>query len=58
MRQLGDLLVWCVVVAVIAGVIYFTPRIIQLTNSGSLTFAPHATSPNGVACLELATELQ
>jgi len=39
MRQLGDLLVWCLVVAVVAGAIYFTPQIIQQVSApGSMTY--------------------
>ena len=42
MRQLGDLIVWCLVVAVVAGVIYFTPHIIeQVSNPGSVTHVSH-----------------
>ncbi len=59
MRQLGDLLVWCIVVAVVAGVIYFTPHIIQqVSNTGSLTFAPHMHSSNcPIPCGQLSQDI-
>jgi hypothetical protein len=32
MRQIGDLLVWFVLVAVLAGVVYVTPKIAQFVS--------------------------
>jgi hypothetical protein len=33
MRQIGDLLVWFVVVMVLAGVVYFTPKLAQYASA-------------------------
>lgn len=42
MRQLGDLLVWCAMLAVVAGVIYLAPLISrQVSDAESTTFVPH-----------------
>lgn len=35
MRQLGDLLVWFMLMTVVFGVVYFTPKIAQYTSSES-----------------------
>jgi len=35
MRQLGDLLVWFMLVTVLLGVVYFTPKMAQYTSSES-----------------------
>jgi hypothetical protein len=52
MRQLGDLLVWCAVLAVVAGVIYLSPMLSrQDANAGSMTFAPHTHGANCSTCL-------
>jgi hypothetical protein len=35
MRQIGDLLVWFVLVAVLAGVVYLTPKVAQYVSAES-----------------------
>lgn len=48
MRQLGDLLVWVLLVGVVAGVIYFTPVIIQqVSGIEPVTISKHAHASDG-----------
>jgi hypothetical protein len=48
MRQLGDLLVWVLLVGVVAGVIYFAPVIIQqVSGIESVTISKHAHTSDG-----------
>lgn len=48
MRQLGDLLVWCAMVVVVASLIYFTPRLVrQVSDPAPLTHTSQVHDPGG-----------
>jgi hypothetical protein len=48
MRQIGDLLVWFVVVMVLAGVVYFTPKVAQYVSAENRP-VPDAALTRGLA---------
>ncbi len=46
MRQIGDLVVWCVLVAVLAGVVYVTPRVAQFISDENGPKQAHSSERN------------
>jgi hypothetical protein len=55
MRQIGDLLVWFVLVAVLAGVVYVTPKVAQFVSDEN--GPKHAFSANRNLALSVTTSL-
>jgi hypothetical protein len=46
MRQIGDLLVWFVLVAVLAGVVYITPKVAQFVSDENGPKQAHSSDRN------------
>jgi hypothetical protein len=55
MRQIGDLLVWFLLVAVLAGVVYVTPKVAQFVSDEN--GPKHAYSSNRGLALNVAVSL-
>ena len=56
MRQIGDLLVWFVLVAVLAGVVYVTPKVAQFVSDAN--GSKQATSSDRNLALNVAISVE
>jgi hypothetical protein len=50
MRQVGDTLVWLAMIAVVAAVVYFTPRVANYVASMGSEYNPDCMTCHTIAC--------